>query len=140
MLWPTPTVSGNNNRAGLTEKSGDGLATSVRRYSTPNTRGIDGGSRSRKAAKLNGTFVLNPDWVEWLMGWPMGWTSLEPLPVQEWARWRFEMTGGSWWRCEPPIPRTKEREKGDRARIKALGNGQVPLTAMMAWQLLRREM
>lgn len=22
---------------------------------------------------------LNHDWVEWLMGWPVGWTRLEPL-------------------------------------------------------------
>jgi len=22
---------------------------------------------------------LNPDWVEWLMGWPIGWTDLKPL-------------------------------------------------------------
>ena len=22
---------------------------------------------------------LNPDWVEWLMGWPIGWTELKPL-------------------------------------------------------------
>lgn len=26
---------------------------------------------------------LNPDWVELLMGWPKGWTSLEPLPKEE---------------------------------------------------------
>ena len=22
---------------------------------------------------------LNPMWVEWLMGWPLGWTDLKPL-------------------------------------------------------------
>jgi len=22
---------------------------------------------------------LNPNWVEWLMGWPIGWTDLKPL-------------------------------------------------------------
>ena len=33
---------------------------------------------------------LNPDWVEWLMGWPIGWTDLEPLETgrfREWRRW-----------------------------------------------------
>lgn len=29
--WPTPTVNGNHNKAGLSPKSGDGLATAVRR-------------------------------------------------------------------------------------------------------------
>ena len=35
--WPAPTVNGNNNRAGLSAKSGDGLATAVRMWATPNT-------------------------------------------------------------------------------------------------------
>lgn len=32
---------------------------------------------------------LNPAWVEWLMGWPIGWTDLKPLEMgkfQEWLR------------------------------------------------------
>ena len=24
--------------------------------------------------------MLNPDWVEWLMGYPAGWTNLETSP------------------------------------------------------------
>ena len=51
-LLPTPTVSGNYNRAGASASSGDGLATAV------------GGT-------------LNPMWVEWLMGFPAEWTALE---------------------------------------------------------------
>ena len=30
---------------------------------------------------------LNPDWVEWLMGWPIGWTSLEPMKELLWLDW-----------------------------------------------------
>jgi hypothetical protein len=30
---------------------------------------------------------LNPDWVEWLMGWPIGWTALEPLAMDRYPRW-----------------------------------------------------
>lgn len=52
-MWATPTVKGDYNRAGLSATSGDGLATQV------------GGA-------------LNPTWVEWLMGFPAGWTALEP--------------------------------------------------------------
>jgi hypothetical protein len=32
---------------------------------------------------------LNPEWVEWLMGWPIGHTGLKPLETgkyQEWLR------------------------------------------------------
>jgi len=50
--WATPTLCGNYNRKGVSKKSGDGLATQV------------GGP-------------LNPTWVEWLMGFPLGWTGLD---------------------------------------------------------------
>lgn len=32
---------------------------------------------------------LNPTWVCWLMGWPLGWTSMEPLPPETWAAWQW---------------------------------------------------
>ena len=50
-LWPTPTIVGNYNRKGASPTSGDGLATV-------------GGQ-------------LNPTWVEWLMGWPLGWSDCD---------------------------------------------------------------
>ena len=56
--WATPTVCGNYNRKGVSKTSGDGLATQV------------GGK-------------LNPTWVEWLMGWPLGWTDLKPLETDK---------------------------------------------------------
>lgn len=34
-VWPTVTLNGNNNRAGLSEKSGDGLNTAARDWPTP---------------------------------------------------------------------------------------------------------
>lgn len=30
---------------------------------------------------------LNPEWVEWLMGWPIGWTGLEPLATDKFQQW-----------------------------------------------------
>jgi hypothetical protein len=30
---------------------------------------------------------LNPDWVEWLMGWPIGWTDLKPLETDKFQQW-----------------------------------------------------
>jgi len=94
--WPTPTVCGNHNRKGASPTSGDGLATAVKKWPTPtavtNTGGAAlckwGGSGSREMLKkivtpeeLNG--ALNPTWVEWLMGWPLGWTDLEPLATDK---------------------------------------------------------
>ena len=31
---------------------------------------------------------LNPTWVEWLMGWPLGWTDLKPLEMDKFQQWR----------------------------------------------------
>jgi hypothetical protein len=91
-LWPTPTVNGNYNRAGLTAKSGDGLASAVRAFPTPLARDATNRSGQAKRYLEQGrvnlqdrmaadgiTGSLNPTWVEWLMGWPLGWTGLEPL-------------------------------------------------------------
>ena len=63
VLFPTPTVCGNYNRKGASSTSGNGLATVV------------GGT-------------LNPMWVEWLMGWPIGWTVLKPLGTDRFRQWQ----------------------------------------------------
>ena len=31
---------------------------------------------------------LNPLWVDWLMGWPIGWETTDPLPASTFAAWR----------------------------------------------------
>jgi hypothetical protein len=31
---------------------------------------------------------LNPEWVEWLMGWPQGWTDLAPLETDKFQEWQ----------------------------------------------------
>ena len=69
-MLPTPTVCGNYNRRGASKTSGDGLATVV------------GGS-------------LNPNWTEWHMGWPVGWTDLKPLATDKFRRW-CDSHGISW--------------------------------------------
>lgn len=87
-LWPTPTVCGNyQNKNGM-----KGLATKVKEsYPTPCARDWkDNASPSEfnrnsptLATKAGGQ--LNPTWVEWLMGLPLGWTELKPWAM-EWFR------------------------------------------------------
>jgi hypothetical protein len=158
---------------------------------------------------------LNPTWVEWLMHWPLNWTSLEPLIHEQFDKWaqdgaavvRGERVRPVWFDSEPtqapqgPRPvQQRSSECGDslcalpcggtqaaetcgvqgvRAavsaetnqtvngvrpdvpcsagqdvgaetlvprvaigvtarvdRLKAIGNGQVPLCAATAWRLL----
>lgn len=63
--WPTPNASDNRDRGNL-------LSPSIQR-------------RQRLGKQLNLSMVvsevsgsLNPQWVEWLMGYPSGWTDLKP--------------------------------------------------------------
>lgn len=82
--WPTPTVCGNYNRKGASATSGDGLATAVRMWPTPTAHNAKEGAHKSEYEKNTPTLAaqaggpLNPTWVEWLMGWPLGWTDLKP--------------------------------------------------------------
>ncbi len=30
---------------------------------------------------------MNPEWIEWWMGWPVGWTELRPLETDKFRQW-----------------------------------------------------
>jgi len=81
--WPTPTMCGNYNRKGASATSGDGLATAVLKCATPTARDWRSGKASEATMERNSRplseqigGLLNPEWVEWLMNWPIGWTDL----------------------------------------------------------------
>ncbi len=40
-----------------------------------------------KVAKMGIQGQLNPNWVEWLMGWPIEWTALKPLETDRFRQW-----------------------------------------------------
>ena len=136
--------------------------------------------------------ALNPTWVEWLMGWPIGWTSMEPITDLDWRDWKTDPADElppEEWRSpaasEPGITterlrpieggelggmnrhfdkdtgrmaqigitqQVKIRDKGGTGsiprvatgikhrvgRLKAIGNGQVPQVAAMAWTILNK--
>lgn len=75
---------------------------------------------------------LNPDWVEWLMGWPIGWTSLDAFNPEKLKAWE-STSPNEWWDSEPNLPRLSPHSVNTGAkRIAALGNGQVPAAAVAA--------
>ena len=54
----------------------------------PGCSGRQGGNNLR--TQVGGS--LNPTWVEWLMGWPIGWTACEPLEMDKFLQWlRFQL-------------------------------------------------
>jgi hypothetical protein len=94
-LWPTPVHSearqGLQIRRDGKKGTQQSLTTAVMTWPTPRTAGMCGGSGSWDLLNKNTTVEearlmgagnggqLNPNWVEWLMGWPIGWTDLKPL-------------------------------------------------------------
>lgn len=70
-LWPTPTA--RDWRSGKASKA------TMDRNSRPLSEQIGG--------------QLNPNWVEWLMGWPPGWTDLKPLEMDKCRNARLKHGG-----------------------------------------------
>ena len=69
---------------------------------------------------------LNPDWEEWLMFWPVGWTDIETPNVRlVWLDPSIDPADYG------EIPRITNRRDNRPARVKAIGNGQYPPTAFI---------
>ena len=93
-LWPTPKY--------LTPKASDkgyveSQATFVKRNGDRTMNCY--ASLSSQVLQMSGgdttpqtqTARLNPDWVEWLMGWPIGYTDLKPLATDKFRSWRQQL-------------------------------------------------
>ena len=162
----------------------------ARKPETLKAKGRDERNSLPDAIEYQNGGQLNPDWVAWLMGWPIGWEALQPF---EWGNWPSD----DWWRVDPAdnevpykysspcesdasgvwqsekaisngwMPRLSQ-QAGQRPivgksytgafgspghgtiprvatgipnrvdRLKALGNGQVPLCVKVAWEILSK--
>ncbi len=65
-LWPTPVASDATRGRVIRGRAAQG---------GPSLGEVLGGKQ-------------NPMWIEWLMGWPMGWTAIEPLATDRFRRWQ----------------------------------------------------
>lgn len=152
--WPTPTCAdqytdklkssqqkdGSMHSVNLSQAVGMNLSTPVAsdynsRKASDNWQGSD---LSSQVAPPKQVGVLNPEWEELLMCWPIGWTNLEPLPILNWPfrdRGAFVSKRGlpqhEW---EPP--RTCGKIPNRNARVKAIGNGQDPSALVLAVRML----
>ena len=96
-MWPTPTRSDHIHSFAINprkndQRGGDTLGERVQKT------GGDGGK-------------LNPTWVEWLMGWPLGFTDLKQSATDRFRQW-LRSHGAS---LEAPLskPQTTDCSKGD---------------------------
>ena len=67
MVWPTP-CHGTKNWSGTFQEVG--------------------GSQNKLRNTWLGRQKVNPQWWEWLMGWPEGWTDLELLEMDKFQQWQ----------------------------------------------------
>ena len=97
--WPIPRSSPNENRqtkptpSQLAGKHGMNLATVVAQGSPP--LGSDAEKMGHGNLSHQAGGKLNPTWVEWLMGYPLGWTVLEDWAMQWFRSARKKRLGGS---------------------------------------------
>jgi hypothetical protein len=110
-LWPTPRAQ---EPGSTSEHYSMGLAETIKVWPTitaqdaKNNGGASQFQRNTKPLNVEATLhcshptqtatgaafqpTLNPAFTEWLMGWPIGWTALEPA-VTGWCRWQQHMHG-----------------------------------------------
>lgn len=110
VLWGTP-------------KSSEYKGSSA--HGTPGwARDVEKHNLKAQVMEPNSPGQLNPDWVECLMGLPVGWTDID---VENDRLRRVPWPAGfghEQFEWEPPRTTTKRRHRV--ARLKALGNGVVP--------------
>jgi len=106
--WPTPTVDSKTERTKRYSQGGMPLTAAVhaKTYPTATATAYKGWSPNHNRAstddRLDYTVEresfqpgqqtppmrLNPYWVEWLMGWPIGQTALKPLETDKFREWQ----------------------------------------------------
>ena len=91
-LWPTPTQRFPTPTAQDAKNNG-GPSQQLR--NTPPLNAVANGP-------------LNPQFVEWLMGWPIGWTGLQPLATAKYHEWRRQH-GGYWEDTSKWMTKTRPR-------------------------------
>jgi hypothetical protein len=79
-LWPTPQASDNRDRGNMSNPAIQRRVAMGKQIML--SQSVDPNSGQ-----------LNPTWVEWLMGWPLGWTDLKPLAMDKYQQWQQQHGG-----------------------------------------------
>jgi hypothetical protein len=75
VMWPTPAASDNRDR-------GNRSTPAIKRR-------IEKGKQVMLSMAVSSeSGRLSPDWVEWLMAWPIGWSDLQPLAMDKFHEWQ----------------------------------------------------
>ena len=122
--WATPTsgdakASGSRNTEASSAHPGLSLTDQVRgdggtgRFSHPDPKSASAGPASSPTHPSSPRLSLNPTFVEWLMGWPPGWTDCGS-PVMGWSLWlqrqRSALSALSWNYAPSSEPEMRQME------------------------------
>lgn len=112
-LWPTPRANDAEKRGDFDETNPrNGLPAAVKKWPTPQARDWKDGTNPKPhgrhspslgvaVAEQNISGALNPTWVEWLMGFPIGHTDLELSETPSFPKSRKSSDAQS---CKPKEP------------------------------------
>jgi DNA (cytosine-5)-methyltransferase 1 len=122
-IWPTPTAHmAKETNAPSEHKRNTPTLTAQVNWTTPRTKDMFGGSGAWAQLKAKTTIEearsmgagnggkLNPNWVEWLMNWPIKWSDLNGFNKKEFQRWQeasataIQSAGAlrtMWWDSDP---------------------------------------
>jgi hypothetical protein len=100
--WPTPISNDAEKRGNFDPDRSYGLAAAVRKFPTPTSVAAKGWAANhnrcqtddrldytveREANQHGHSGRLSPEFVEWLMGWPIGHTASEPVAMDRFREW-----------------------------------------------------
>jgi len=98
--WPTPTASmmteADMEQARYAGNKGGNRPSyqEAKQFATPTARDWKSGKASQTTMEKNSRPLseqiggqLNPMWVEWLMGWPLGWTDCAASATDKFRQW-----------------------------------------------------
>jgi len=147
--FPTPRANSGNG-CGYHGQGGKDLQTTVKElcsFPTPGTTGLSNGSgncdkinklyeqgivseEERRSMRSGNGGQLSADWVERLMGYPLGYTDIEKENVELDNDFPKAWLNNTW---EESVPRIVFSVKNRINRLRCLGNAVVPQIPEMIW-------
>lgn len=138
-LWPTPKATLRGDCPYERERRSPDLHAAVKLWPTPKSRdfksprGVAGDNRDNPDLNVMAYNAemkpqegqLNPDWVECLMGFPIGWTNPDVNELEPWPGWPAPM-GMKEWRT-PIASDSSNRKLFVNSRGEPMLSGQVKL-------------